>query len=375
MKKVQVREVRSAKDRDAFLKVPWKIYADDPAWVPPLLIERRDFLSPRNPYFRHAEARFWLAERDGEPVGRISAQIDRLVLERYGEQGHFGMIEAVDDPEVFSALLETAENWLRSRGMKKVLGPFNLSINQECGLLVKGWESPPSFLMGHARPYYAARLEECGYRKAKDLLAYLMTRQPEVLERVERLIPKGSFTVKTRPINKKRLAAELDLIFEIFNEAWAENWGFVPFTREEYLHLGQSLKYLVSSELIRIAEVEGKAVAFIVVLPNFNELIADLNGRLWPWGWLKLLWRFRFRPPRSARVVLMGVRKEYQQTMQGSLLVVRLIDDIRRVLLARGTQRLELSWILEDNRRMRKLAEALAGPPYKVYRIYEKELS
>ncbi len=375
MQNIEVRPVSSPKEFEVFLRLPWEIYADDPAWVPPLLWERREFFSPKNPFFRHAKVSFWLAWRKKEAVGRISAQIDRLVLERHGPVGLFGLLEAFDEEEVFAALLATAENWLRHQGLQKIRGPFNLSINQECGLLVKGFENPPTFLMGHARPYYAPRLEAQGYKKAKDLLAYLMTRRPETLARVERLIPKGSLVIETRPLNKRKLTEELDLIFDIFNEAWAENWGFVPFTREEYLHLGQSLKYLVSSELVRIAEVEGRPVAFIVVLPDFNEWLKDLNGKLLPWGWLKLLWRFKFRPPTSARVVLMGLRPEFQRTIKGSLLVVRLIDDIREVLLKRGTKRLELSWILEDNWPMRRLAEALAGPPYKVYRIYEKELS
>lgn len=375
MDRIQVIPVRGKKELSAFLRLPWKIYRDDPAWVPPLLLERKHLLSRRHPYFKHAEAQFFLALRQGEPVGRISAQIDRLALARYGPVGHWGLLEAVEDEEVFAALFQAVEKWLKDRGMKRLLGPFNLSINQECGLLIKGFETPPSFLMGHARPYYQERLEALGHVKARDLLAYLMKRERETLERVKRLIPRSSVTVKTRAINKKKLAQELDLIFKIFNEAWSENWGFVPFRREEYLHLGTLLKYLVPAELVRVAEIEGQPVAFIAVLPNFNEILADLDGRLFPWGWGKLLWRLKFAPPKSARVVLMGMRKRYQASIQGPLLIVKLIDDIRRILLEMGVERLEISWILEDNLRMKRLAEALAGPPYKVYRIYQKELT
>jgi hypothetical protein len=194
------------------------------------------------------------------------------------------------------------------------------------------------------------------------------------LERVQRLIPKSAVTVKTRPLSKKNLTRELDLIFGIFNDAWSENWGFVPFTRREYLYFGQNLKHLVPEELIRVAEIDHEAVAFIAVLPNFNEIIRDLNGHLFPFGWAKLWWRLRFRPPRSARVVLMGLKRRFQRSLIGPLIIIRLIADIKEILLGMGVNRLELSWILEDNLKMRRLAEALAGRPYKVYRIFEKEL-
>ncbi len=372
---VRVKKVEGKRELRDFITLPWKIYEDDPAWVPPLILERKEFLSPKNPFFRHGEAAFFVAYQDGEPVGRISAQVNRLHLERYGPEGHFGFLEAIEEREVFGALLGAAENYLRHRGLKKVLGPFNFSINQECGLLVRGFESPPSVLMGHARPYYDREILACGYRKAKDLLAYLMTKTPETLARVERLIPKSTVKVRTRTVSKRNLAAELDLIFRIFNDAWSENWGFLPFTREEYLHLGESLKWLVPEEYVRIAEVEGEAAAFIVVLPDFNELIKDLNGRLFPFGLFKLLYRFKFRPPKKGRVVLMGVLRKYQRRLLGPLLILRLISDIKAALLARGVEALELSWILEDNVRMCRLAEALGARVYKVYRIYEKELS
>ncbi len=371
---VKIKKVENEKDLLAFIKLPWKIYRDDPAWVPPLILERKEFLSKKNPFFTHGEAEFFLAYRGNEPVGRISVQVNRLHLKRYGAEGHFGFLEAIEDEEVFQALLSTAEEYLRKRGLKKVLGPFNFSINQECGLLVEGFESPPSFLMGHARPYYDQMLKKCGYRKAKDLLAYLMTRTPETLTRVERLIPKSSVNVKTRKISKGRLAEELDLIFQIFNDAWSENWGFLPFTREEYLYLGQSLKYLVPEDYVRVAEVEEEPAAFIVVLPDLNELIRDLNGRLFPLGLIKLLFRFWLRPPKRARVVLMGVKRKYQRRLLGPLLILRLISDTKEALLQRGVEALELSWILEDNVRMCRLAEALGAKRYKVYRIYEREL-
>ena len=374
MDDIQVIPVKSRKEQKAFCLLPWKIYRHDPHWVPPLLLERKLLLSRRHPYFKHAEAAFFLALRQGEPVGRISVQIDRLFLARYGLKGHWGLLEAVEDLRVFKALFETVETWLKDRGIRSLLGPFNLSINQECGLLVKGFDSPPSFLMGHAPPYYSEMLEALGHEKARDLLAYLMQRDSKTLARVKSLIPRSSTTVKTRAIDKKNLSQELDRIFAIFNEAWSKNWGFVPFTRAEYLYLGTLLRYLVPAELVRLAEIEDQPVAFIAVLPNFNEILAPLQGRLFPTGWAKLLWKLKFSPPRSARVVLMGIKRKYQLSMQGPLLIIKLIDDIRRVLLDMGVQALEISWILEDNLRMKRLAEALAGKPYKIYRIYTKEL-
>jgi len=371
---VKVKQVETGRELRLFLELPKRIYKDDPAWVPPLLWERRHFFSRKNPFFNYGEAALFLAYQDGEVVGRISAQVNQLHLARYGPEGHFGFLEAIEDEGVFRALFSAAQEWLAARGMKKLLGPFNFSINQECGLLVKGFKTPPPFLMGHARPYYDPLLKSIGLKKARDLYAYLMERSPQTIAQVEKLIPRSTSKVKTRTIDKKRLAEELALIFGIFNDAWSENWGFIPFTREDYAFFGESLKYLIPEEYVRIAEVEGEPAAFIVVLPDFNEMLADLDGRLFPWGIWKLLYRLKFRPPRKARVVLMGVLRKHQRKLLGPLLILRLIKEIKETLLARGVETLDISWILEDNYRMCRLAEGLGARLYKVYRIYEKEL-
>ncbi len=372
---VRVKKIESRSEIEIFLKLPFRLYRDDPAWVPPLLLERKFFFSQRNPFFKYGEAAFFLAYRGEEPVGRISAQINELHVARYGPEGHFGFLEAEEDLSVFEALTTAAEDWLRKRGMKRILGPFNFSINQECGLLVEGFEFPPSFLMGHAKPYYDALLKACGFEKARDLLAYVIEREPEALARVERFIPKSAANVRTRTINKKKLHSELELIFRIFNDAWSENWGFIPFTEEDYRFFGETLKFLIPEDFVRIAEVEGEPAAFIVVIPDFNESIKDLKGRLFPFGVFKLLFRLKFRLPSRARVVLMGVLRKHQRKLLGPLLVTRLIKEIKEALLRRGVQRLELSWILEDNSRMLRLAEGLGAKPYKVYRIYKKDLT
>ena len=357
-----------------FIKVPWLVYKDDPVWVPPLVFERRQHLSRRNPYFQHARARFWVAYQDSRPVGRISAQIDTLHLERYHDDtGFFGLLEAIDDARVFQALLGTAESWLRDQGMRRALGPFSLSINDECGLLVEGFDTPPMLMMAHGRPYYDLRLREQGYCKAKDTVAYQLDPRatpPKVMDAtVERA---GAGRIRTRPLDWSRLDDDLEIIRDIFNDAWIDNWGYVPFTAAEFRALGRDLKLFVPADFAQIAEVDGKPAAMIVVLPNLNESIRDLDGRLAPFGWLRLLWRLKASGPTSVRVTLMGVRKEYQGSALGMALAFLLIEAVRRRIVEHGITSAELSWILEDNRPMRHIQDRLGARVYKRYRIYER---
>ncbi len=358
-----------------FIRVPWPIYEDDPVWVPPLAIERRMVLSPSSPYFQHARCCLWMAYRNGRPVGRISAQVDSLHLERYRDQtGFWGMLEAENRRETFKLLLETAEKWLLNQGMKRAMGPFNLSINQECGLLIDGFDTPPSMMMGHARPWYAGHVEACGYQKAKDLLAYTIDVDDEQPPGIRRLLEINAAGMRTRGLNKSRLQEEMDIIFGIFNDAWSENWGFIPFTEEEYQDIGKTMKFIADSRLVRIAEIDGKAAAFIVVLPNINEAIRDLDGSLLPVGWVRLLWRLRVKRPETGRILLMGVVKKYQDTLAGAALVYSLFSDINQAVNLLKMKRLELSWILEDNMIMRSILEAVGGKIYKTYRIYRKRI-
>ncbi len=377
---ITVRPVENGRLLKAFIRLPHRIYADDPAWVPPLDLERREHLSPRkNPFFEHGEATLFLAFRGDEPVGRISAQIDRLHLERHGDgTGFFGFLEAVDDQAVFDALFDAAAGWLRARGMGRMRGPFSFSINQESGLLVEGFAHPPVIMMGHARPYYDARVKACGFEKVMDLIAYDypgLQPVPEAMARMlARLKEKGKLTV--RPMDMRRLREELSLIMDIFNDAWAENWGFVPFTEREIRKLGDELKLIVSERDVWIAEYRGEPAAMVVTLPDINEYIRDFGGRLLPFNWLKLIWRLKFGgPPRTVRMPLMGVRRRYHGTAVGSALALAVIDAVRFYHAERGVQRGELSWILETNTRMRHMIEAVGGVPYKTYRIYEKAIA
>lgn len=361
---------------DRFIRIPDALFQFDPAWISPLLIERRMHLSVRsNPYFQHARWRAWIAWRGQQPVGRISAQVDALHLERYSDAtGFFGMLDAEDRLETFEALFGVAEQWLRDQGMRRVRGPFNLSINAEIGTLIEGFDTPPMIMMGHARPYYGRCVEACGYRKAKDTLAYVVAPDfpaPAVMQRMARRV---AHSVTVRPLEPKRFDDEMSVLRSIFNDAWEENWGFVPFTAAEFRDMGRSLRFLVGPDLIQIAEVNGEPAAFIVALPNVNEAIRGLGGRLLPTGWFKLLWRLKVRYPETARVPLMGVRRRFQRTRLGPQLAFLVIDAVRQCLHRRGVKNVEMSWILEDNDGMRSIIEAIGGRAYKRYRVYERQL-
>jgi hypothetical protein len=372
---LRVIPVEGRRSLREFIRLPWSLYADDPAWVPPLLLERHQHLSRRNPFFEHAQCRFWIAYRGVRPVGRISAQVDQLHLQRYQDStGFFGLLEAENEAETFQILVNTAETWLRNQGMRRVLGPFNLSINQECGLLVDGFETPPSVMMGHALPYYAARIEEQGYSKEKDLLAYRIHADFTLTAAMQAVTERAAKRVRVRQLRRARFREDLQILQNIFEDAWSKNWGFVPFTKAEFEHLGQNLKLLVHDDFVQIAEVNGLPAAMIIGIPNLNEVIRDLNGRLFPFGWFKLLWRLKVSHPKTARAPLMGVRQRYQSSLLGAALALMVIEEVRVFGVKRGVEQVELSWILDDNMGMRNILEALGGVAYKRYRIYSKEL-
>ncbi len=375
---IAIAAVRDNRTLRNFLQVPHEVYADDPNWIAPLDLERRGHLSKKhNPYFEHADAQLFTASIDGRPVGRISAQVDHLRLKRYRDAcGQFGFLEAINEPAVFSELFATAEAWLKQRGMTHIKGPFSFSINEETGLLVDGFERSPSVMMGHARAYYGKQLEALGYAKAKDVIAYeydgLRPLPRSMRGMIEKATSSGDMIVRT--ISKKNLAYDLDVIIDIFNDAWSDNWEFVPMTSAEINALGKNLKLLVSEGYIAIASWQDKPAAMAITLPDINDWIRDLDGKLLPGGWAKLLWRMFTRPPRAVRMPLMGVRKKYQSSPVGAALALGVIDAVRDYHLKRGTTRGELSWILEDNTAMCRMLEALGATPYKTYRVYERAL-
>jgi hypothetical protein len=373
---VEVVAVASPAQKSAFLQLPKNIYASDPNWIAPLDLERSiHFDQRKNPFFQHAEGQLFLAMQGNRPVGRISAHVDRLHLERYGDAtGQFGFLEAIDRQEVFAALFSRAESWLRERGLRRVQGPFSFSINEESGLLVDGFEHPPAIMMNHARPYYGDHIAAEGYAKAKDLIAYRYYSNTPVPRAIQFMIDKSRASGKlaVRPFSKRHFARDLAIIIDIFNDAWSSNWNFVPMTPAEIQNLGNVLRFLVKGAHIAIASYEGEAAAMIVTLPDINRMCRDLGGKLLPLGWAKLLWRLNFTTHEAFRVPLLGVRKKFRNSAVSSMLAVAVMDAIRAFHCGRGTYPGELSWILEDNLTTRRLLEAIGGKHYKTYRIYEK---
>ena len=377
---IEIRPVGGAADRKTFIDLPWALYAHDPAWVPPLKSEVAGLIggAKSNPWFEHAEAAFWLAWRDGKPVGRISAQVDQLVLQHMGAgTGQFGMFECVDDPAVAMALLDTAEAWLKAKGMTRSLGPFSLSIWDEPGLLVSGFELPPTVMMGHHLPYYEALIEGRGYTGIKDLHTYelpIATGFPPAFNRIVAAAEKSS-RIHMRNVDKSRFDSEAALILDILNDAWSDNCGFIPLTPSEVAYVGKKLKPIVFEDLIRICEVDGEPVAFMITLPDVNEMTADLDGKLLPFGWAKLLWRLRAPKVRRMRVPLMGVRKSMQGSRLASFMALMMVEHIRRAAVGvYGATQGELGWVLDDNGPMKSIAEIIESKITKTYRVYEKAL-
>lgn len=375
---VEIVPVQTKSQWHDFHHLPFGIYRDDPNWVTPLLLERTfHFQAAHNPYFKHARAAFFLAYRGATPVGRITAQVDDLVQERYRDgTGHFGFIEAFDDAEVFGALLKAAEGWLRGEGMKRAAGPISFSLWDQPGLLVKGFDTPPSVMMNHHRPYYEIRITANGYRKAEDLIAYHypITAPMEMMDKLADRGLRNGVTVRNIRMDKAHFESEVALLLDIINDAWSDNWGFVPMTKAEIDDLAGILKVLLRPGDVAIAEYQGKAQAFAAIFPNLNEAIRDMNGQLFPFNWIKLLWRMKVARTKTARMPMMGVRKEMQNSSLGAALALAVIRSTRNFNVEHGVVGAELSWILARNTRVRHVIEMVGGVPYKTYRLFEKPL-
>lgn len=371
---LRVVAVTSAAQLRSFIRLPDRLHRDDAAWVPPLLVHRAQALKPAgNPFFDHAEIKLFLAMRGDLPVGRVAAQVDRLAVAAHGPIGHFGLL-AAEDRDSVEALMDAAELHLLERGMRAARGPFNLSINQESGLLVDGFDTPPAMMTPHDRPHLAQALEALGYAKAKDLLAYEVPVASPPPPFVRGLLNSVSKRLVIRPLEMSRYGDEIGQAVEVFNDAWAGNWGFVPFTRQEITALAENLRLLVDEDLVWFAELDGKCVGMLIALPDLNLAIADLRGRLLPWGWVKLLWRLKVAGLAGARVPLMGVRRSVSGMMAAAI-PFALTEAVRGGLRRGGYTRVEMSWVLEDNLPMRRMAEALGGTISKTWRIFERRLT
>ena len=377
---ITIKEVTGKQELKTFVKLPWSLFKDDPHWVAPLVMERLEVLDPKkNPYFEHARARLWLAYQDNIPVGRITAQIDELVAENHNEKiGHFGFFDCINDQMVANALLDTACNWLAENNCEKVIGPFSLSINEETGMLIEGFDTPPSLMMNHALPYYQELINGYGMEKIKDMWAYYLKIDQKVLPpTIEKLVKRSmrDGKVRLRPINMKNYEQDLKTILDIYNDAWADNWMALPFTEAELNKAVKDMKLLIREDFTYIAEYNGVPQAMMVTLPNLNEIIADLDGKLFPFGIAKLLWRLKLNPKyKTVRVPLMGVRKEFQNTAIGGAMAFALIEECRIHAEKAGCTHAELSWVLEENTRLSKMLETIGCWIYKKYRIFGKEL-
>jgi len=376
---IVVTRVESKADLKAFIDLPRRLYAGHKGYTAHLNTERQEAYSPKkNPLFQHVEVQFFLARRAGKVVGRISAQIDKAYLERYQDStGHIGSIVAEDDQAIFQALFKEAEAWLRARGMIRATGPFSLSVNEEVGLLVWGFDSRSILLVPWDPPYAGPRVEACGYAKIKDLYSYDYDVQnaPETIGK--KLLARAGLAdrVKVRSANMKMFDAEVRTVVNIFNDAWSDNWGFVPFTQAEIDHASKAFGPVIVPELCLFVEVDDEAVAFIVALANLNEAIEGFNGSLNPLNLAKLLWRLKVTGTDSMRVPLMGVKKKFRNhPLMGAGLAMMAIDVLRENGKRLGKKTAELGWILENNKATNNIIKSVGGMHYKTHRLYEKAL-
>ncbi len=374
MSNIEIKAVTNQKDLNNFIKIVWKINSDDPCWVPPLLMDRIKILDrTKNPFFKHAEAEYFLAFRNGDVVGRIAAITNQRHNEFHKDNtGFFGFLEGVNDPQIFKMLLDTAKSWLHTKGKDKMIGPMNPSTNDEIGFLVDGFDTPPYFMMTHNPPYYVDIMTKLGYEKVKDVYAYYI--QKNTFNMNEKLVKvtgvaKEKLGINIRNVNLNDFKEELERIRYIYNNAWSKNWGFVPMTPEEFDYIAADFKKIIDPELVLIAEQKGKPVGFSLALPDYNRVFAKIkNGRLFPIGWIKFL--TERKKIDSLRIITLGVVQGLQHVGIGGLFYIETFK--------RGTQKgyksAEMSWILEDNELMIKAANLMRAQQYKTYRIYGSSL-
>lgn len=374
---IEVKEHQPGRDLEDFIGVPFVVYRDDPAWVPPLRMEITDRLSPeKNPFFEHAEVALFTAWKDGKAVGRISAQIDHEHLRIHQDNaGFFGFFDTIDDQEVASTLVNAAETWLFQRGMTVMRGPFSLSINEETGMLVEGFEDPPVIMSPHHLPHQGELAEGAGLRKVKDCYGwkYLVEPAPARAQRAWDTIhslPEVSF----RSVKPSKLKTEVHDILGVFNDAWQHNWGFVPATDSEAKKMAADLQLILDKELSFFAEIDGQPVAICICLPNLNEVIRDFGGKLSPANVAKLIWRLKIQRPKSARLMLLGVRTELRSKRRYAPLATAVIAEVLRRGSKRGYEWAELGWTLEDNRLINAAIRSMGAKIYKRYRLFEKPI-
>lgn len=368
---IDLLEVEGASDLNEFIKVPFAIYKNDPHWVPPLISERKEFFDRRkNPFYRAAKTRLFLARKRGRYVGRIATCINFNHNEYHQEKvGFFGFFDVIDDYEIADLLFRVALITIKAEGMERMIGPANFSTNHEVGMLVDGYDSPPVIMMTYNKPYYNDFAERFGFKKVKDLVAYYIDQKADIDPRLRRVADRvrTKEDVVFRSLNMKEFDAEVNRLNDVYNQAWSKNWGFVPMSNEEFRHMAKDMKQIVDPDLVFIAEVNGKPVGFSLTLPNINQALKYTNGHLFPTGLFKLLWHTKVKNKvDSIRIITMGIVPEYQKRGLDTLFYLETFD----VGSAKGFQWGEMSWVLEDNVLMTRALEYMGGRPYKRYRMY-----
>lgn len=373
---IQIKRVENEQDKMKFIKFPWSLYKDEKNWVPPLIFDVRNNLNTvKNPFYLHSEIELFLAEKDGNIAGRIAAiKNDNHNKFHEDKAGFFGFFESINDEDVAGKLFETVCNWCKNKGLDSVIGPVNPSTNDECGLLVDGFDHQPVFLTPYNPGYYKKLVEDFGFKKGNDLYAYYIPADVikdekimNKLERVANLIKKKEGIV-TRKVNMKDLDGEVKRIEEVYNDAWEKNWGFVPLTTEEFDFFKKNLKAIVDPDIVFFADINGEAAGFSLALPDYNQIFRKLNGRIFPFGIIKLL--TGKKKINVMRVWAMGVKFKYQKRGVDSVFYLETIKEGNR----KGYKGAEISWVLEDNLPMRQTAEKLGAYIYKTFRIYSKNL-
>jgi len=366
---VDVVAVENKKALNEFVELPYRLYRDHPNWVPPLRIAVKELLDKaKHPFYRNADAEFFLARRNGEVVGRIAAIIDRVHNRVHQEEaGFFGFFETIEDRAVAEALLVKARQWVTERGARFLRGPVNPSTNYECGMLVEGFDRSPMVMMTYNPEYYPALMDQIGLRKAMDLLAYLSNAHKIEMEKIERIAEKvlKKSGVRVRPINMKDFSAEVERVWDVYCKAWIRNWGFVPMSREEFIAMGKEMKQILKPDLVLLGEVGDRVVGFALALPDVNYALKPAGGKLFPTGLLKILYHQRLI--KSVRVLALGVVEEYRTSGVAAAFYATLVRNARRL----GFGDCEMSWILEDNVLMNRSLEVMGAKRYKTYRIYD----
>ncbi|HEY2625430.1 MAG TPA: hypothetical protein VGI41_01630 [Candidatus Udaeobacter sp.] len=374
---IEISQVNSCRDRDAFIKFQWRIYANDPAWVPPLIIERKTFLNRnRHPFYKHGDAALFLARRDGEIVGRIMASDDpNYNALHQSNVGCFGLFECIDDPDVAATLFQAAAGWLRRNGRTEIMGPIDYSTNYVCGLLIDGFQFAPTILTAHNPPYYRELIESCGYAKEKDWYAWWFADPAKAAKRLRRLAERlrKRCPVTLRAGNLKNIREESRRLRQIYNQAWEKNWGFVPFSEAEFEFMTNEMKPLLVPEFTWIAEIGNEPIGFTLCLPDINVALRHVNGRLTrfglPIGLIKLLYYKRLI--RKGRLIALGVVEKYRHAGIAEMLVLRIMEE---TMIKRGITG-ELSMTLEDNVMINRFVEAIGAQRYKTYRIFKRTLT